>query len=135
MPAVRPPMRHVGVALVLIVAALLRFKALSWGLRHPPHVDERPFVDYAHAMLARHDLDHRFYEYPGLLFYLIAAVTAFVRSAGDGASYLAARAMVASFSLASVALAYRLGAALAPGAGLVAAALMAASPAEVRLCH
>ncbi|HEY3120492.1 MAG TPA: glycosyltransferase family 39 protein [Vicinamibacteria bacterium] len=137
MPALRwPPLRHVGVALVFAVAALLRFKGLSWGLRHPPHVDEQPFVDYARTLLARRDFDHRFYEYPGLLFYLLAAVLRFVpASAGDGAAYLAARGLVASFSLATVALAYRLGQVLAPGAGLAAAALVAVSPSEVRLCH
>jgi hypothetical protein len=137
MPALwRPRLRHVGVALVLAVAALLRFKGLSWGLRHPPHVDEQPFVEYARTLLARRDFDHRFYEYPGLIFYLLAAVLAFVpASAGEGAAYLAARGLVASFSLATVGLTYRLGSLIAPGAGLAAAALVAVSPSEVRLCH
>jgi hypothetical protein len=137
MPALRrPQLRHVGVALVLAVAALLRFKGLSWGLRHPPHVDEQPFVDYARTLLARRDFDHRFYEYPGLIFYLLAAVLRLVpASAGEGTAYLAARGLIASFSMATVGLAYRLGAVLAPGAGLAAAALVAVSPSEVRLCH
>src|SRR5262245_52412322 len=86
-------------------------------------------------MLGRGDLDHAYYEYPGLTFYLLAPVLGLLRLHGPGA-YLAARAIVAVFSVLNVALSYRLGSALkGPAAGLAAAALMAVSPAEVRVAH
>src|SRR5207247_629527 len=129
MPALRwPPLRHVGVALVFAVAALLRFKGLSWGLRHPPHVDEQPFVDYARTLLARDDFDHRFYEYPGLLFYLLAAVLRFVpASAGDGAAAGAATAV--KFSRALLFPAYLVQRALRPSRRRLLMAAVAAAAA------
>ena len=123
---------------VLFLAAALRFTGLSWGLQHTPHVDERYFVDNVAVMLSEGDLDYRFYEYPGLFFYLLYPVLAVVDSdipAGPGA-YLAARGVVAAFGVASVALVYLLGMRLAgPTTGLVAALFLAVSPVEVHTAH
>jgi hypothetical protein len=120
---------------VIVAAAALRFTALDWGLRHPPHIDEEPFVEHSLAMLGRGDLDHTYYEYPGLIFYLLAVPLAFFRSGGPSA-YMAARATIALFSLLNVVLIYHLGSLLkGPRAGLVAAALLAVSPAEIRVAH
>jgi len=134
---VRAPVRRHWPLLVLVLAAAaaLRFAGLAWNLRHPPHVDEEPFVRWTLVMLRQGDLDHRYYEYPGLLFYLLAPVLAFFQGGGAGA-YLAARGLVAGFGVASVFLVYRLGSAVGGArTGLIAAALLAVSPTEVRVAH
>lgn len=133
----RPPGRLVLLAVVLAGAAALRFTGLGWGLRQLPDQDERPFVENAARMAARHDLDHRYYQYPGLLFELLAPAVAWAHPGSPGPStYLAARAVVAGFGLLSVALSYLLATRLgSPTAGLVAAALVAVSPLEVFNAH
>ena len=122
---------------ILVLAAALRFTGLGWGLRHRPDLDERWFVENVGRMLAARDLDHRFYEYPGLFFYFLAPVLAFLHPPDFGAgAYLAARGVVALFAVASVGLTYLLGARLAGrGAGLAAALLVAVSPVEVYTAH
>src|SRR5437870_4890384 len=113
---------RVLLVLILVLGAALRFTGLGWGLRHLPDLDERWFVEDVARMLSARDLDHRFYEYPGLFFYLLAPVLAFLHPPDFGPSaYLAARAVVALFGVASVGLTYVLGARLADrGAGLAA---------------
>ena len=122
---------------ILAAAALLRFSALGWGLRHPPNIDEHLFLEATGKMLAAGDLDHRFYEYPGLFVYILAPVLAFFHPPEFGPdAYLAARAVVGCFGVLSVFLTYRLGRAMAgETAGLFAAALLAVSPVEVRTAH
>jgi len=55
LPASEPGSRvtRLILALVLILAAALRFTGLSWGLRHPPHTDERVFVENTSAPVFR----------------------------------------------------------------------------------
>ena len=122
---------------ILVLAAALRFTGLGWGLRHLPDLDERWFVEAIGRMLAARDLDHRFYEYPGLFFYLLAPVLAFLHPPHFGAdAYLAARAVVAVFGVVAVALTYVLGARfVGHGGGLAAALLVAVSPVEVFTAH
>jgi hypothetical protein len=123
---------------VLFLAAALRFTGLSWGLRHTPHIDERYFVENVALMLSEGDPDYRFYEYPGLFFYLLYPVLSPIEPgvpAGADA-YLVARALVAAFGVASVGLVYLLGTRLAgPITGLVAALFLAVSPVEVQTAH
>jgi 4-amino-4-deoxy-L-arabinose transferase-like glycosyltransferase len=128
---------RLALAAVLLLAAALRFTALGWGLRHTPHIDEQYFVENVRGMLARGDLDHRFHEYPGLVFYLLLpAVAAVDRATLAREGYLLARGMVAAFGVASVGLAYALGRTMAgPAAGLAAALLLAVSPIEVQTAH
>lgn len=129
---------RVGLGLVLLLAAALRFAGLSFGLRHPPHPDERVFVESALGMLERGDLDHRFYEYPGLFPYLLsAAFWSTPAGALEGAgAYRVARGVVAAFGVLSVALLFRLGQKVAgPRVGLAAAALLAVSPVAVENAH
>lgn len=116
---------------------MLRFGGLGWGLRHAPHIDERYFVENVGWMLAHRDLDHRFDEYPGLFFYALTPVLAWFDPPRLGPdSYLAARAMVAAFGVASVGLVYVLGVRLGGfRTGLVAALLLAVSPVEVQTAH
>ena len=122
---------------LLALAAALRFLFLGWGLRHTPHIDEQFFVENVRGMLARGDLDHRFHEYPGLVFYLLAPAVALVdRTTLAREGYLLARGVVAAFGVLSVFLAFRLGRAMAgTAAGLAAALLLAVSPVEVQTAH
>ena len=131
----RPP--RLVLAGVLTLAAFLRYAGLGWGLRHLPHVDERFFVENVKVMVAQGDFDHRFYEYPGLFFYLLYPAFLFVPPHADpAAAYLVARAVVATFGVGSVALAFALGARLAgERVGLLAAGFVALSPVEVRTAH
>lgn len=128
---------RLALAAVLLLAAALRFTALGWGLRHTPHLDEQFFVENVRGMLARGDLDHRFHEYPGLVFYLLLPVVAAVdRTTLAREGYLLARGLVAAFGVASVGLVYVLGRTLAGrAAGLAAALLLAVSPIEVQTAH
>lgn len=114
---------------------MLRFTYLSAGLGHIPHADERYFVENVARMLATGSLDHGFYEYPGLMFYLLAPVLAVAGTTGAQA-YLAARGLVAALGVAAVGLAYVFGARLAGRwAGLSAAAFLAVSPVHVATAH
>lgn len=92
------------------------------------------FVENVQQMAERGDLDHRFYEYPGLFFYLLRPALAF---APHGAGpYLAARAVVALFGVIGCAAVYVLGRALAgPTVGLLGALLLAVSPVAVHTAH
>ncbi len=89
-------------------------------------------------MLATGSLDHGYYEYPGLMFYLLMPV---LKLAGAGSppqahAYLAARAFGAFCGVLAVALAALFGNRLAgPWAGLAAAAFLAVSPLHVETAH
>jgi hypothetical protein len=132
---------------ILLVAAVGRFTALGWGLRHVPEPEERLFVENVRLMLKAGDLDHRFYEYPGLFLYLLAPFVAAVEPPGGSVhpaqddvaaapAYRAARAVVAFFGVLSVALVFLLGRRLADErVGLIAAALLAVSPFEIETAH
>jgi len=130
--------RRLALALVLLLAAGLRFTGLRFEVRHPQHYDDRVFLNNVIEMLAAGDLDHRNYEYPGLFFYLLAPPIAATspERIDDPDALLAARATVAAFGVLSVWLLYRVGSRLAgPAVGLGAALLLAVSPHEVRLAH
>jgi hypothetical protein len=92
------------------------------------------FVENVQQMAERGDLDHRYYEYPGLFFYLLRPALAMAPS-GAG-PYLVARAVVALFGVIGCAAVYLLGRALAgPTVGLVGALLLAVSPVAVHTAH
>jgi hypothetical protein len=123
---------------ILLLAAALRVSGLDWGLRHVPHWDERVFVENARAMAEARDLDHRYYEYPGLFFYIVLpALRALPARALEGSgAYLAVRGVVAGFGVLSVALVALLGRRLlSREAGLAAALLLAVSPLDVVTAH
>jgi hypothetical protein len=127
-----------ALGLILVLAAALRFTGLNWRLRQTPELDETDFVENVAKMIVERDLDHRFYEYPGLFFYTLYPFLSLLPKAaltGPGA-YLLARRVVASFGVASVGLSFWLGAQrVSVQAGLVAALLLAVSPIEVETAH
>ena len=121
-----------------MLAAVLRFSGLSWGLRHGAIEAERDFVQSVWEMVAARDLDQRFYEYPGLFFHLLYVPIAAVQMAGrpEPTAYLVARGVVAAFGVLSVALTFVLGSRLAgPRLGLLAALFLAVSPLEIETAH
>jgi len=121
---------------ILAIAAGFRFSGLSAGLRHTPFIDEQFFVVNVEGMLERGDLDPRFHMYPGFFFYLLAPLLALVDRPFGAEAYLLARAMVAAFGVATVALTYVLGSRLGGArAGLLAAAVLAVSPVSVVVAH
>ncbi len=127
-----------ALAALLGLAALLRFTGLSFGLRHHPHWDERAFVEAVQQMRERSDLDHRFYEYPGLFVYVLHGALAFVPrdDLGGAQAYLVARGVVAGFGVLSVGLVFLLGRRLGgTAAGLGAALFLAVSPVDVAVAH
>ena len=122
---------------VLLLAAALRIAGLGWGLRHPPHPDEAVFVDNVATMIRSGDLDHRYYQYPGLFFYMLYPLVFLLPHDPPGPStYLAARALVAAFGVAACALVDILGRKVAGSrAALLAALLLAVSPVAVETAH
>jgi hypothetical protein len=127
-----------ALAALMAIGAWLRFTGLSWGLRHIPDWDERAFVDNVAAMIRNRDLDQRFYEYPGLFFFLLLPPLALLspEALAGPQAYLVARGVVAAFGVASVALVYILGRRIgAPRGALAAALLLALSPIEVTTAH
>lgn len=141
-----------GLALVCVMAAVLRARHLDWGLTQAPHVDEQYFVANVLRMLSTGSLDHGYYEYPGLMFYLLMPVL-WLTGGGpqpDAAAFLAARGFVAVCGVAGVALVYVFGRRLLSAAAaesgqprsgrgrsaaLMAAALVAVSPVHVETAH
>jgi hypothetical protein len=127
-----------ALAVVLAAATLLRVAGLDQGLRHPPHGDESAFVVNVHRMLDEGSLDHRYYEYPGLFFYLLMPVLGAVMG-GDPpgpAAYLAARGVTAAFGVIAVGLQFAFARMLMPaGAALLSSALLAVSLVAVQTAH
>jgi hypothetical protein len=125
-------------ALVLLTAAALRLAGLGWGLPHLPTRDERVFVESAWQMRVSGDWDQRFYEYPGLVFNLLAVAYRALPASAEAPplATAVARGLVAGFGVLSVALVYAIGTRLlGRRAGLFAAALLAVSPVEVETAH
>lgn len=120
----------------LAVAAGLRFTGLGWGSGHRPLGDEQSFVEAVAAMLANGDLDHRFYEYPGLFLYLLLPGQWLAGGEAGFASTWAGRITVAAFGVVAVGLVYALGRVLASTTvGRAAALLKAVSPLDVEQAH
>lgn len=124
----------IGAGLVALALAL-RLHRLDWGLQHLPDYDERIFVEEALGMIARGDWDHRFYEYPGLLLWMLRILLEATGARGAEA-YFASRALVAVFSAATVGLVFAIASAwVSRRAAIAAALLLAVSPIDVETAH
>lgn len=123
--------RRSAAALLILLAgaAALRLDGVRYGL--PLAVlnpDEEQIVPRAWAIAHGAGLDPGFYDYPSLLFYLLAPV----ELARDSASYLHARLLVVLLGVAGVAASFWLGrSAYGAAAGWVAAAATAVATTHV----
>ncbi|MBX7187784.1 MAG: glycosyltransferase family 39 protein [Vicinamibacteria bacterium] len=135
-PNSRARIRNFILAAALFALALgPRLAHLDRGLRHQPEYDERIFVETTLEMMARGDWDHRFYEYPGLLIWILRIVFSAAEVSGAQA-YLAARLLMAVASALTVPLLFVVAAKrISPGAGLAAGLLLALSPIEIETVH
>jgi len=125
---------------ILVVAAALRFAGLTHHLaRAGPEYDERTiFVEPVLRMWRTGSLDPTVYTgYAGFFNHLAAIPVAVgLRLGGETGAAAAARGLVAAFGVISVAFAHALAQRHAGrAAGLLAAALLAVSPLEVRSAH
>ena len=130
---VRADRRWLTLAGLLLLAATLRLPGLRYGLPFPLlNPDEESIVPRAWAIGHGERLDPGWYDYPSLLFYLLAPLQA----AFAEPSYGAARAVAALVGLGGVASAWWLGrAAYGGAAGLVAGAACAVATVHVAYSH
>ena len=135
-------------AMIIAVAAALRFWALDAGIPYAPGVDEPEIMNRAVGMMKSGDFNPRFYDYPTLYIYVQVAVASvrFLAGATTGEwnalgdarpeqFYVWARAVTAALGTATVALVYFIAARWGPRRALVAAGLMAVMPMHVRESH
>jgi 4-amino-4-deoxy-L-arabinose transferase-like glycosyltransferase len=141
-------MPALGLILVLLAAALLRFSALSARLPFSPGVDEPEVMERAVRMMKTGDLNPHFFDYPSLYIYVEAAASTlrFLRGAMQGhwsslaqapteEFYLWGRAVTVIFGTATVWLVYRVGSYWGGRTALLAAAMQAVMPMHVRESH
>ena len=139
---------RVGLAAVLVAAAVLRFWALGHGIGYAPGVDEPEILDRAVNMMKSGSLNPRFFDYPSLYIYLqmIVAILRFVigamggawsslEQAGPEAFYFWGRALTALFGVATVLLVFNIGIRWGARHALLAAGLLAVLPSHVRQSH
>ena len=138
---------------ILIVAAWLRFSALSNGLPSSPQVDEPEIVDRAlHMMRTGTYNPAPFFDYPTLYIYVqtVTAIAFFIAGAFGGAwsslaqasssdfywgFYAWGRGVTAALGTATVLVTYAIARRIGRVAALTAAALLATQPMHVRESH
>ena len=138
----------VGLAAVLVTAAVLRFWALGSGIPFALGVDEPEIVARVVHMMKTGDLNPRFFDYPGLYFYvqLIVACMNFVVGAmagwwrtldavGPADFYLWGRVTTAVLGTLTVYVVFQIGIRWGARHALLAAALLAVMPNHVRESH
>ena len=118
---------------LLVLAAALRLPGLAYGLPFPLlNPDERSIVPRAWELVHGGGLDPGWYDYPSLLFALLAPL----QLPFDDPSYGAARVVAATIGVAGVAAAWWLGrGAYGATAGLLAGAACAVSTVHVVYSH
>lgn len=139
---------RVGLAAVLISAALLRFWALGHGVPFAVQVDEPEVMERATNMMRSGDFHPRFFDYPTLYIYLqfLVSVLRFVAGALGGMwtslqgaatadFYLWGRALTATLGVATVWIVFHIGMRWGARHALLAAGLMAVQPQHVRESH
>jgi 4-amino-4-deoxy-L-arabinose transferase-like glycosyltransferase len=137
-----------GLALVLVVAAVLRFWSLGYGIPFAIGVDEPEIMVRVVTMLKTGSFNPHFFDYPGLTFYLQVpvAIARFLLGAilgrwqsldqvDAGDFYLWARALTALFGTGTVFLTYQIGMRWGARHALLGAGLLAVLPMHVRESH
>ncbi|MEO8520065.1 MAG: glycosyltransferase family 39 protein [Acidobacteriota bacterium] len=138
-----------SLALVLGVAAVLRFWALRHGLPYSPAVDEPEIAERALNMMRSGSLSpHPFYDYPTLYMYvqLVVYVARFLAGALNGAwnsvdaidvttFYAWGRGVTVLFGTATVLLVFQAGMRWGARHALLAAGLLAVMPIHVQSSH
>jgi 4-amino-4-deoxy-L-arabinose transferase-like glycosyltransferase len=126
------PSGAAAIAVLLAGAAVLRLVGIRSGLPFPVlNPDERSIVPRAWELAQGH-ADPRFYDYPSLLFYLLAPT----QLGQAEPSYLGARLVVAALGVGGVAAAVWLGRrAYGPAAGWVAGCAVAVATVAVAYSH
>ncbi len=137
-----------GLALALLLAALLRFWGLGQGIPFNPGVDEPEVMDRALRMMKSGDFNPHFFDYPSLYMYVQTAVAVlrFMIGAMQGRwsalaqaqtadFYLWARGVTAIIGTGTVWLVYRAGTRWGPRTALLAAVMLAVMPLHVRESH
>ena len=138
----------VGLAAVLVIAAVLRFWALGSGIPFAVGVDEPDIMTRVVRMMKSGDLNPHFFDYPGLYFYVqlvvacfhfvIGAIAGWWRSldaVGPADFYLWGRAVTAVLGTLTVYVAFQIGSRWGARHALLAAALLAFMPNHVRESH
>jgi 4-amino-4-deoxy-L-arabinose transferase-like glycosyltransferase len=135
-PSARPRVWErpwLALAALLVLAAALRLPGLRYGLPFPLlNPDEASIVPRAWELVHGGGLDPGWYDYPSLLFTVLAPLQAFA----DTPSYAAARAGAAFLGIAGVVAPWWLGrVAYGPLAGIVAGAAVAVATVHVAYSH
>lgn len=138
----------VWLAVVLLVAAVLRFTHLGHGIPFQVGIDEPELMSRAVRMMKSGELNPRFFDYPGLMLYvhmalasvrfLVGAVAQEFRSldqVGIDDFFLWGRALTATLGVATVWLVHQIGMRWGARHALLAAGLMAVMPMHVRESH
>jgi 4-amino-4-deoxy-L-arabinose transferase-like glycosyltransferase len=139
---------RLGLALTLLLAALLRFWALGQGIPFNVGVDEPEVMDRAVRIIKTGDLNPHFFDYPSLYIYVQAVVGVFrfligatqgrwasLAQAPTDAFYLWGRGATALIGTATVWILYRAGLRWGRNAALLAAVMLAVMPLHVRESH
>lgn len=138
----------VGVVLVIVVAAVLRFWSLGQGIPYSIGVDEPEVIGRVVRMMKSGDFNPHFFDYPSFIFYmhLPVAVARFLFGAigGKWASlnqvgpddfYLWARALTALLGVGTVYLVFQIGMRWGARHALLGSGLLAVLPMHVRESH
>jgi hypothetical protein len=138
-----------GLIAIVILAAVLRFWSIDFGVPMVTHPDEPLIVAAAERMRDAGDLNPHWFRYPAMIIYLELAVVLAVdalarftdlsREAVVSAYYVGGRVVMASFGVATVALVGLLGRRIVPSrgalVGLSAAGLLALSFLHIKDSH
>jgi len=108
---------------IILIAIVIRFKAISWG--NPPLItinEEKRIVEISRDMILTKDFNPHFFNYPSLIFYLIAflsyLISAVTYLSFNTAEYFAydlqkiyfiGRFLVFFFSILTIVLTYKIG--------------------------
>jgi 4-amino-4-deoxy-L-arabinose transferase-like glycosyltransferase len=135
-------------AVILVVAALLRFIALGSGIPFNIGVDEPEIMSRVVQMMRTGDFNPHFFDYPSLYFYVQLGVAVlrflFGATSGEWTSldqiqpadfYLWGRAVTALLGTLTVLLVYNIGMRWGARHAALAAGLMAVMPLHVRESH